>query len=421
MTLVVISSLALIAPVGLLAGSPVSAEPPPDVSVTNADDGRVVHLVVGQRLQVRLEAPGQGEVWDVQPSASSDTGPLFLEQLWAGATVTTATYLAMKPSADAVAVTGSTDQACRHTDPTCAAPSASWGVQVLVDDAGQPQGATCQQVAQPSPGPGVTLLEARDNGRTVTVRVGEVVAVYLGCSYLVPQGGGPLFRQSAARGHGSFRAEAVGTVDVTDQTDLACFHAAQPCAQPSALWRATVQVVAAGDGPCVGGELTAPATVRIGSTVSIRGNATAGSRVEVWFRRRGETAFTLRRVLTADANGLFATAYVATDDHRYYARVGDCSSALELTVVRPTISGPAAVPRGATVALTAHGIPGFPVRIGFLREVAGAQYEYRRSGRFSDRGTYTTSYVGSATYRYLAVQGTGSGQRSSDAGRTVAR
>src|SRR3712207_8821298 len=50
---------------------------------------------------------------------------------------------------------------------------------VLVDDGGQPQATTCQQVPQPSPGPGVTMLDGRDNGRTVNVPLGEVVAVHL--------------------------------------------------------------------------------------------------------------------------------------------------------------------------------------------------------------------------------------------------
>jgi hypothetical protein len=71
--------------------------------------------------------------------------------------------------------------------------------------------------------------------------------------------------------------------------------------------------------PAVAGPATAAPDARV--RVLVHGEP--GLAVEVWFRRRGTPVFILGRVGALDAKGWYATSYRASDDYRYYARVGN--------------------------------------------------------------------------------------------------
>lgn len=63
--------------------------------------------------------------------------------------------------------------------------------------------------------------------------------------------------------------------------------------------------------------ITGPATVRRGSTITLRVVGQPGSTIQVLFRRRGQTQFALRRTGILDATGRYSTTYRADADYRY--------------------------------------------------------------------------------------------------------
>lgn len=100
--------------------------------------------------------------------------------------------------------------------------------------------------------PAVTLTQASD-GATVTVAVGQTVAVRLGSTVDMAWSGvtapptGALFALRAAVDDSAatavFRAERASSGErLSATTDHPCAHAAQPCARPQRLWSATVVV-----------------------------------------------------------------------------------------------------------------------------------------------------------------------------------
>lgn len=153
-----------------------------------------------------------------------------------------------------------------------------------------------------------------------------------------------------------------------------------------------------------------PASATLGATVRLSGRARPGDAVQVYFRKRGETAYTLRRNLTADASGGWSTTYVANDEYRYYARVVDVNSASGLTQLAPTISGPAVVHTNSTVTITGTAHPAARIHVYFHKENT-AGYTLRRILDADATGHWQTSYVADADYRYYAVDA-GNGLRS---------
>ncbi|MFF5229932.1 cellulose binding domain-containing protein [Dactylosporangium sp. NPDC000521] len=111
-----------------------------------------------------------------------------------------------------------------------------------------------------STGADVTLTGA-DTGRTLTLQVGQTVAVRLGSQYLPPTAGGTnLVQLSSAGGYPSgqpvaalYRAVVPGPVDITTHTDAACLHDPLPCTIPIALWQVHINVA---DVPSTGQTVT---------------------------------------------------------------------------------------------------------------------------------------------------------------------
>lgn len=135
--------------------------------------------------------------------------------------------------------------------------------------------------ATPPSGDDVTVTQA-DNQRTVTLLVGQTLGVALGPDFVTPMVSGPaLARLSTSGGYptgqplaASYRAVAVGSVDITSHTDYACLHTSPPCALPTTLWTLHVNVV---DVPDTGRTVTvstadnlSTVSLRVGDTVVVR-------------------------------------------------------------------------------------------------------------------------------------------------------
>jgi len=98
--------------------------------------------------------------------------------------------------------------------------------------------------------PDVTVTES-DNTRTVTLIVGQTLAVALPAPYVPPTGGGAALEQVSGSGGyptgqplaATYRAVVPGSLTLTSQTDDPCRHATPPCAIPVRLWRVHVSVV----------------------------------------------------------------------------------------------------------------------------------------------------------------------------------
>ncbi len=80
--------------------------------------------------------------------------------------------------------------------------------------------------------------------------------------------------------------------------------------------------------------LVAPARSGRGSTVRITGTARPGATVEVLFRAKGAPVFAVRRRLTADAAGHWATTAALAVAHRLYARADGLASPQRIVDVR---------------------------------------------------------------------------------------
>lgn len=153
----------------------------------------------------------------------------------------------------------------------------------------------------------------------------------------------------------------------------------------------------------LGTTLSAPAAVRRGTTVALRGLARPGARVDVFFRASGTTTFVDRRDLRASSSGAWATTYTATRDHAVFAATAEGRSATRITqAVYATISGPASVRRGSTVTLTGTARPGARVGV-YFRPAGTTAYVPRRSLTASAAGTFRTSYVAEVSQAYYAV------------------
>ena len=99
-----------------------------EVTVTEADSGRTVHLDMGQRLRVMLG--GHGELWH-RPASS---GPSLRLATAAGGYPSSrpanAVFVAVR--AGTASVTSMTDHPCLHAQPPCKVAQRVWSVRVLV-------------------------------------------------------------------------------------------------------------------------------------------------------------------------------------------------------------------------------------------------------------------------------------------------
>ncbi|WP_327004559.1 cellulose-binding domain-containing protein [Dactylosporangium sp. NBC_01737] len=162
-----------------------------------------------------------------------------------------------------VTTTGSTAIAVNAPYNGALAPGASTtlGMQ-LAGPTSTPTPSCTNDAAGTSTGADVTVTRS-DNGRTLTLYVGQTLGVSLGSEYLTPTVSGTALAQvSASGGYPSgqplatlYRAAAPGSVDVTTHSDYACLHDPRPCAVPIALWTVHVNVV---DVPSTGQTVPSP-------------------------------------------------------------------------------------------------------------------------------------------------------------------
>jgi len=216
------------------SGSPSStSSASADVRVTDADAGRTVTLLVGQTLAVSLPA-------SYRPATATGSGlsPLLSSGGFPTGQPFTALYRAVAPGS--IDLSSQTDYACLHATPPCALPIALWVVHVQVVDVSNGGGQT------------VTVTTA-DNGRTLSLGVGDTLVVNLPSQYTPPPSntGGVLVQRDVSGGYPTnqplvvrYLAAAPGQADVTTYTDQPCNHDPTPCPGPIMRWTIHVTVTA---------------------------------------------------------------------------------------------------------------------------------------------------------------------------------
>ena len=172
-----------------------------------------------------------------------------------------------------------------------------------------------------------------------------------------------------------------------------------------------------GFGPVPNGlDISAPATVATGRTVTLAVQGRAGAPVALWFAREGERTFTRRREGVLGADGMYRTSFVAGVDHTFFATSGPRSSARRATrttgapsAAAPAapavrLSVPATVAAGAAVPVTVHGRPGAAVEL-WTRSRGVPVWSRLRTGTFARDGRWTTAYSGADDVEAWATSG----------------
>ena len=166
-------------------------------------------------------------------------------------------------------------------------------------------------------------------------------------------------------------------------------------------------------------DITAPAGLDPGRTANVVVQGTPGQTVEVWFARRGESAYTRRREAVLGPDGTFRTSFVANDEYTYFAvsgartskRVRTRVSTLPPLVAAPAprlnVTAPKAVEAGTPVEVAVAGPAGAPVHLWFRRR-GSETWSRLREGRFDASGRWATSYVGVDDHEYWASSGAAS-------------
>lgn len=114
-----------------MSGSPSTSHtntPNGEVSVTEADSGRTVHLNVGQRLRVVLG--GHGALWHRPTSPGPSLRLAAADGGYPSSRPANAVFVAVQPGT--ASVTSITDHPCLHAQPPCKIAQRVWGVRVLV-------------------------------------------------------------------------------------------------------------------------------------------------------------------------------------------------------------------------------------------------------------------------------------------------
>jgi len=189
--------------------------------VGEADNGRTVTLVLGQRIGVSLPStylPSQPST-DALAGLSSSGG-------YAVGRPFTGTYLAIE--------SGSSTLRSEVGAPCCGVPTQIWTVYVHVVDA---------SIAH------TVAVTYGSNRSTVSLHVGDVLWVSLPARFPPPAvSGGVLVPQDVTGGYPSdqpmiahYLAKAPGQLDLSTLSDIACNHDPTPCPWPSMPW--TVHVI----------------------------------------------------------------------------------------------------------------------------------------------------------------------------------
>jgi len=110
-------------------GSPASAG---EVTVTEADSGRTVHLHIGQRLRVVLG--GRGEQWHRPASPGPSLRLASADGGYPSGRPAKAAFIAVQ--AGTASITSITDHPCLHAQPPCKIAQRVWSVRVLVTGTG---------------------------------------------------------------------------------------------------------------------------------------------------------------------------------------------------------------------------------------------------------------------------------------------
>ena len=140
--------VALLALAVLAAGAhSVRADPPPALTLSNADNGATVSATVGETVLLKLDS---GFSWNV----SLDNPAMMFRPPVALAAGVQGDWEIIGPGQVTISATG--DPACRQATPACAAPSQTWSATVSV--AGT-----------------LHSLTTADNGATVSANVGDYV------------------------------------------------------------------------------------------------------------------------------------------------------------------------------------------------------------------------------------------------------
>ena len=215
-----------VAPVTTSALPPTSNPPlGADVTVTETSVGQTVTLKVGQTLGVSLPP-------SYDPTTLGGTALTRVSTSGGYPTKQRLSELYRAVAAGVVDLQAAPDFDCLHTTPGCTLGPPLWRVRVVVVSSA------------------VTLTEA-DSGSTVTVKVGQTVAVSLGAEYRPTTVSGPaLVLVSTSGGYPTgqplaeyYRAQATGSVDLSTMTEYACLHTTPRCTLPQRLWRVHVNVV----------------------------------------------------------------------------------------------------------------------------------------------------------------------------------
>jgi hypothetical protein len=231
-----------------------------------------------------------------------------------------------------------------------------------------------------------------------------------------PQDAAPM---EVARTTTDSNGRAAVPVVVTESTALSARSDGNTLGSPSTGTTTVAVTVDRTSGSCANAlTLSAPATAPTGSGAEVTGTATDTGTVNILFRKRGQAAFQVRRVVTPAADRTFRTGFVADDDYRLYAASSLCDSPPVLVQAKPTIGGPNSVRKGSAVTLLVRAPAGFPVKI-YFRRAGATSFQLGRMGTVPGNGRYVTTYAATADYRYYAV--TGNDRRQSNIGLTQAR
>jgi hypothetical protein len=110
------------------SSTPRPSAPDGEVTVTEADSGRTVHLHIGQRLRVVLG--GRGQQWRRPTSSGRSLRLTTTSGGYPSGRPADAVFLAAR--AGTVSVTSMTDDPCLHAQPPCMIAQRMWSLRVVV-------------------------------------------------------------------------------------------------------------------------------------------------------------------------------------------------------------------------------------------------------------------------------------------------
>jgi len=191
-----------------------------DTTLVESQSGITATATVGDTITVNLPAAYRPVV-----ATGTAMGAVSASGGYPTGQPLTAVYRAVAPgTADLLTMT---DYPCLHAVPPCTVPQRQWIVHVVVVPAVRT----------------VTVTEA-DSGSSVSLHVGDTLAVDLGRDYRPTKVTGPaLVRQQSSGGYPTgqplqdrYAAAQAGSVDVATLTDYRCLHTRPHCTVPQRQW-----------------------------------------------------------------------------------------------------------------------------------------------------------------------------------------